>query len=72
MSMSHIDIYIACHIVMSYSMSPLLLGHATLNCIVWHLSVDSRQVQQPSHTYLLSSSQELTTVTHCCLVLLMM
>ena len=22
-------------------MSPILLGHATLNCVVWHLFVDS-------------------------------
>ena len=23
------------------NMSPILLGHATLNCVVWHISVDS-------------------------------
>ena len=53
-------------------MSPILLGHATLNCVVWHLFVDSWQVLQLPHLYLLLFSQELTTVTHCCVVLLMM
>ena len=33
-------------------MSPILLGHATLNCAVWHLFVDSWQVQQLPHLYL--------------------
>ena len=28
-----------CHLTMH--MSPILLGHATLNCVVWHLFVDS-------------------------------
>ena len=53
-------------------MSPILLGHATLNCVVWRLFVDSWQVLQLSHLYLLLFCQELNTVTHCCLVLLMM
>ena len=52
-------------------MSPILLGHATLNCVVWHLFVDSWQVMQLPHLYLLLLSHELTTVTQCCLVLLM-
>ena len=42
-------------------MSPILLGHATLNCIVWHLFVDSWQVLQLPHLYLLLFCQELTT-----------
>ena len=53
-------------------MSPILLGHATLNCVVWHLFVDSWQVLQLPHLYLLLFCQELTTVTLCCLVPLMM
>ena len=53
-------------------MSPILLGLATLNCVVWHLFVDSRQVLQLPHLYLLLFCQELTNVSHCCLVLLMM
>ena len=44
-------------------MSPILLGHATLNCIVWHLFVDSRQVLQLPHLYLLLFCQELTIVS---------
>ena len=28
------------HLTMMH-MSPILLGHATLNCIIWHLFVDS-------------------------------
>ena len=39
---------------------------------VWHLFVDSLQVLQLPHLYLLLFCQELTTVTHCCLVLLIM
>ena len=46
--------------------------HATLNCVVWHLFVDSRQVLQLPHLYLLLLCQELTTVAHYCLVPLMM
>ena len=53
-------------------MSPILLVHATLNCVVWHLFVDSWQVLQLPHLYLLLFCQESTTVTHCCLVLQMM
>ena len=53
-------------------MSPILLVHATMNCVVWHLFVDSWQVLQLPHLYLLLFCQELTTVTHCCLVLQMM
>ena len=52
-------------------MSPILLGHATLNCVVWHLFVDSWQVLQLPHLYPLLFCQQLTTVTHWCLVLLM-
>ena len=33
--------------------SPILLGHTTLNCIVWHLFVHSRQALQLPHLYLL-------------------
>ena len=51
-------------------MSQKLLGLATFNCVVWHLFVDSGQVLQLPHLYLLLFCQELTTVTHCCLVLL--
>ena len=40
-------------------------------CVVWHLFVDSGQVLQLPHLYLLLFCQELTTVTHFCLVLLM-
>ena len=29
-----------CHLTMN-AMSPILLGHATLNCVVWHLFIDS-------------------------------
>ena len=53
-------------------MSPKLLRQATLNCVIWHLFVYSWQVLQLPHLYLLLFFQELTTVTHCCLVLLMM
>ena len=54
-------------------MSPILLVHATLNCVVRQiLFVDSSHIQRLPHLYLLLLSQELTTVTHCCLVLLMM
>ena len=34
-------------------MSPILLGHATLNCVVWHLFVDSLPIQQLPDLYLL-------------------
>ena len=40
--------------------SPTLLGHATLNCVAWHLFVDSWQVLQLPHLYLLLFCQELT------------
>ena len=53
-------------------MSPILLAHSTLNCVVWHLFVDSWQVLQLPHLYLILFCQELTTVTHCCLVQLIM
>ena len=39
-------------------MSPIFLGHATLNCVVWHLFVDSWQVLQLPHLYLLLFCQE--------------
>ena len=52
--------------------SPLLLGLATMNYVVWHLFVDSWQVQQLPHLYPLLHCLELTTAYHCCLVLLMM
>ena len=61
----HVDILLWMHV------SPILLGHATWNCVDWHLFIDSWQVQQLPHLYLLLFCQELTTVTHCCLVLLM-
>ena len=44
--------------------SPILLKHATLNCVVWNLFVDSGQVQQQPHLYLLLFCQELTTVAY--------
>ena len=53
-------------------MSQKLLIHATLNCVVWHLFEDSWQVLKLPHLYLLLLCKKLTTVTHCCLVLLMM
>ena len=53
-------------------MSPILVGHVTLNCVVWHLFVDFWQVLQLPHLYLLLFCQKFTTVAHCCLVLLMM
>ena len=59
-------------ILLWMQMSPILLGLATLNCVVWHLFVDSWQLLQLPHFYLLLFCQELTTVTHWCLVLLMM
>ena len=52
--------------------SPILLGHATLNCVVWHLFLDSWHVLQLPHSYLLLFCREFATITHCCLVLLMM
>ena len=50
----------------------LLLGHATLSCVAWRLFVDSRQVHQLPHLYLLSFCQELTTVSRCSLVVFIM
>ena len=40
--------------------------------IIWHVFIDSWQVQPLPKTYLLLLCQELTTVTHCSLVLLIM
>ena len=34
-------------------MSQILLGHANLNCVVWYLFVDSLQILQLPHLYLL-------------------
>ena len=60
-----------CHLTMNERVS-ILLGHATFNCVAWHQFVDSRQVLQLPHLYLLLLCLELTTVAHGCLVLLMM
>ena len=62
-SVKNLGLTLDCHI----TMSPIFLGHATLNCVIWHLLV----LQLP-HLYLLLFCQELTTVAHCCLVLLLM
>ena len=39
-SVKNLGFTLDCHLTMN-DMSPILLGHATLNCIVWHLFVDS-------------------------------
>ena len=70
-SVKNLSFTLDCHLTIMH-MSPILLGHATLNCVVWHQFVDSWQVLQLPHLYLLLFCQELTTVTHSCLVLLMM
>ena len=63
---------IDCIALLLAHMPPILLGHATLNCVVWHLFVDYRQVLQLPLLFLHFFCQELTTVSHCCLFLLMM
>ena len=50
-SVKNLGFTLDCHLNMH--MSRILLGHATLNCVVWHLFVDSRQVLQLPHLYLL-------------------
>ena len=40
-------------------MSPILLVHATLNCVAWHLFVDSWQVLQLPHLYLFLFCQKI-------------
>ena len=54
------------------NMSPLLLRYATLNYVVWHLFVDSWEIWQLPHLCLILPCLELITVTHFCLVLLIM
>ena len=39
-SVKNLGFTLDCHLTMN-AMSPILLGHATLNCVVWHLFVDS-------------------------------
>ena len=51
---------------------PRLLGHATFNYIVWVLCADYCEALQMLHVYMFLFCQVLTTVAHCCLVLLMM
>ena len=49
-----------------------MLGHATIKFVVCHLFVYSWQVQQQPHFNLLLHCKKMTTLTHCCLVQLMM
>ena len=60
-----------CHLTMNAHVSNIARKCYFELCL-WLLFVDSRQVLQLPHLYLLLLCQELTTVTHCCMVLLMM
>ena len=60
-----------CHLTMNSHVSNIART-CYFELRLWHLFVDSWQVLQLPHLYLLLSCQELTTVTPCCLVLLMM
>ena len=47
-------------------MSSLLHTHSTLNCVIWHLLVDSWQVQKQPHLYLiLVSAFALSRIDYC-------
>ena len=70
-SVKNLGFTLDCHLTMNAHVSNIA-RHATFSCVDWHAFIDSRQVLQLPDLYLLLFCQELTTVSHCCLVLLMM
>ena len=70
-SVKNLGFTLDCHLTMNAHVSNIART-CYFDSVVWHLFVDSRQVLQLPHMYQLLFCQKLTTVTHCCLVLLMM